>query len=281
MDMEGILAITFIFGGRDPVPPVDQPGRARRWPSASGATAARRARIPSCWRRWTPSGPRCRSCTSGWISPSGYCSAAGAREDRGEPVKSTIRRSFIDRHGDGRVDLRSGSLRGPIGEALARRIGRRPALGRRARMAAGRAAARVAELEERLDFTERSAAGAAGRRARQGGTRDAAPGHSADPPTCPSIRTCRHELGRAGDVMIVLLVMAACTIVLWPLVRALARRLEGRGGRTRRSAAKWSGCSSGLAKSTSSRSAIAELEERLDFTERMLAQSREPDRLQR
>jgi Tfp pilus assembly protein PilN len=83
-------------------------------------------------------------------------------------------------------------------------------------------------------------------------------------------------------VMIFLLVTTACTIVLWPLARALARRLEGRGGHD---AVALRGevehLQQRLGEVDQLQIRIADLEERLDFTERMLAQSREPDRLQR
>ena len=83
-------------------------------------------------------------------------------------------------------------------------------------------------------------------------------------------------------VMIVLLVMTACTIVLWPLARALARRLEGRGGQdTSALRGEVEQLQHRLGEVDQLQVRIAELEERLDFTERMLAQSREPDRLQR
>ena len=83
-------------------------------------------------------------------------------------------------------------------------------------------------------------------------------------------------------VMIVLLVMTACTIVLWPLARALARRLEGRGGQDASALrVEVEHLHQRLGEVDQLQVRIAELEERLDFTERMLAQSREPDRLQR
>jgi Tfp pilus assembly protein PilN len=82
-------------------------------------------------------------------------------------------------------------------------------------------------------------------------------------------------------VMVVLLVVTACTIVLWPLVRALARRLEGRGGQDAALRGEVEQLHQRLGEVDQLQARIAELEERLDFTERMLAQSREPDRLQR
>jgi Tfp pilus assembly protein PilO len=89
------------------------------------------------------------------------------------------------------------------------------------------------------------------------------------------------RLDSPAVVMIVLLVMTACTIVLWPLVRALARRLEGRGGQDAALRGDVEHLQQRLGEVDQLQVRIAELEERLDFTERMLAQSREPDRLQR
>jgi Tfp pilus assembly protein PilO len=82
-------------------------------------------------------------------------------------------------------------------------------------------------------------------------------------------------------VMITLLVMTAITIVLWPLARALARRLEGRGAVDAALRAEMEQLHHRLGEVDVMQGRIAELEERLDFTERLLAQSREPDRLQR
>jgi Tfp pilus assembly protein PilO len=82
-------------------------------------------------------------------------------------------------------------------------------------------------------------------------------------------------------VMITLLVMTAVTIVLWPLARALGRRLEGRASVDAALRAEVEQLHHRLGEVDAMQGRIAELEERLDFTERLLAQSREPDRLQR
>jgi Tfp pilus assembly protein PilO len=79
--------------------------------------------------------------------------------------------------------------------------------------------------------------------------------------------------------MIVLTVVAAVTLVLWPLVRALARRLEGKGGKDPALQRELEQLQQRLAEVDALHSRVAELEERLDFTERLLARSREPDRL--
>jgi hypothetical protein len=79
-------------------------------------------------------------------------------------------------------------------------------------------------------------------------------------------------------LLIVFGALAACVIVLWPLVRALGRRIEGRGANPAmaRELEEWRGR---MAEVDHLQGRVAELEERLDFAERMLAQRREPDRL--
>jgi len=78
--------------------------------------------------------------------------------------------------------------------------------------------------------------------------------------------------------MITLAVLCTAGILLWPLVRAMARRLESGGGN-----AQLQGeveiLRDRLQQLEQSQARMGELEERLDFTERLLAQGREPDRL--
>jgi hypothetical protein len=81
-------------------------------------------------------------------------------------------------------------------------------------------------------------------------------------------------------IMIVLASLAAATIILWPIVRALARRLEGKGGDSALRT-DLEQLQARLTEVDSLQIRVAELEERVDFTERLLAQTREPDRLQR
>ena len=75
-------------------------------------------------------------------------------------------------------------------------------------------------------------------------------------------------------VMMVVTVMAAVTIVLWPLARALARRLEGRGV-SQDLLQQVDELRERVRDLESSQHRVAELEERLDFTERLLAQRRD------
>ena len=82
-------------------------------------------------------------------------------------------------------------------------------------------------------------------------------------------------------VMIFLAGLTAATIVLWPIARALARRLEGRGSGDAALRGDLDQMHHRLAEVEALQLRVAELEERLEFTERVLARSREPDRLQR
>jgi Tfp pilus assembly protein PilO len=82
-------------------------------------------------------------------------------------------------------------------------------------------------------------------------------------------------------LMIVIAALAATTIILWPIMRAFARRLEGKGGADPALRGEVEQLHARVAEVEALQSRIAELEERVDFTERLLAQNREPDRLQR
>jgi Tfp pilus assembly protein PilO len=82
-------------------------------------------------------------------------------------------------------------------------------------------------------------------------------------------------------LMIVLAALAATVIILWPIMRAFGRRLEGKGAADPALRAEVEQLHARLAEVDTLQARIAELEERVDFTERLLAQNREPDRLQR
>jgi hypothetical protein len=79
-------------------------------------------------------------------------------------------------------------------------------------------------------------------------------------------------------VMVVLAGLAAITIVLWPLVRALARRLEGRSAASAALQAELEELRGRVHELEGTQSRLLDLEERLDFTERILTQ-KEPARL--
>src|SRR3954452_17234322 len=87
-----------------------------------------------------------------------------------------------------------------------------------------------------------------------------------------------------GPPVVLLIVIAALTatvIILWPIMRAFGRRLEGKGAADPALRTEVEQLHARLAEVDTLQARIAELEERVDFTERLLAQNREPDRLQR
>jgi hypothetical protein len=86
--------------------------------------------------------------------------------------------------------------------------------------------------------------------------------------------------GPPAIVMIVLLSLIAATVILWPIMRALGRRLEGKGPTDPALRAEVEQLQHRLADVDNLQLRVSELEERIDFTERLLAQQ-EPDRLKR
>ena len=85
----------------------------------------------------------------------------------------------------------------------------------------------------------------------------------------------------AGIVTIVVFALFVSDIILWPLLRALARRLEGKGNdpALREEVER---LQHRLEEMDGLQARMAELEERVDFTERMLVrgqESPEPGRL--
>src|SRR5437867_3333850 len=82
------------------------------------------------------------------------------------------------------------------------------------------------------------------------------------------------QLGPAFAIPVGIIASAAAAFVLrGPLGQALARRLEGRTGESTDNEAV-------LRALDEVRGEMAELSERVDFTERVLTQQREPERLQ-
>jgi Tfp pilus assembly protein PilO len=92
------------------------------------------------------------------------------------------------------------------------------------------------------------------------------------PPFDPNL-IWMNEGGPPAIVMIVVCSLIAATIILWPIMRALARRLEGRGAPDPALRAEMEQVHQRLAEIDSLQVRLAELEERLDFTERLLAQA--------
>jgi hypothetical protein len=82
--------------------------------------------------------------------------------------------------------------------------------------------------------------------------------------------------GVPGSVLFIVLVsVVAATIILLPIVRALARRLEGKGTVDTGLKADVEHLHQRLGEVDALQARIGELEERLDFAERMLARTPE------
>jgi hypothetical protein len=100
------------------------------------------------------------------------------------------------------------------------------------------------------------------------------------PPESGGHMTLGGTLSDAAAVIIVLALLGTAVVLVWPLIRALSRRLEGGPSaaglreEVENLRARVDGLEQGQAR-------VGELEERVDFAERLLAQSREADRLQR
>jgi Tfp pilus assembly protein PilO len=76
-------------------------------------------------------------------------------------------------------------------------------------------------------------------------------------------------------VMVVLAVLTAATIILWPIMRALGRRMEGKAAGGAEVRAELDELRHHLGEVDALQARVAELEERLDFTERMLVRGQE------
>jgi hypothetical protein len=72
-------------------------------------------------------------------------------------------------------------------------------------------------------------------------------------------------------VTIVFLALVAATVILWPIMRAFGRRLEGKGPGDAALRAEVEQLTHRLGEVDQLHQRIAELEERIDFAERMLA----------
>jgi hypothetical protein len=80
-------------------------------------------------------------------------------------------------------------------------------------------------------------------------------------------------------VLIVLAGLLACTVILWPIVRAFARRIEHKGGSDPVLRSDVEHLQQRLGDVEVLQARVAELEERLDFAERLLAQPPQPARV--
>jgi hypothetical protein len=82
--------------------------------------------------------------------------------------------------------------------------------------------------------------------------------------------------GAPALVMIVFLALAATTVILWPIMRAFGRRLEGKGHADAALRAEVEQLQQRLGDVDHLHQRVSELEERLDFAERMLARPGSP-----
>ncbi len=104
------------------------------------------------------------------------------------------------------------------------------------------------------------------------------------PPVPPMPPLPGSEMSLSGSlegVAAVILLLGAGLIVaalIWPLIRAIARRIEG-GGANAELQAELETLRERVRLLEEVPPRMAELEERVDFTERIVAQGREPDRL--
>ena len=80
-------------------------------------------------------------------------------------------------------------------------------------------------------------------------------------------------------VVIVIASLIAVTIILWPIMRAFARRLEGKGTVDSALRAEVEQLDIRLAEVDALRQEVAELHERVDFAERVLLKSHERNEL--
>jgi hypothetical protein len=84
---------------------------------------------------------------------------------------------------------------------------------------------------------------------------------------------------QGGPVMVVIVLVAALTattIILWPIVRAFARRLEGKGATDATLKAEVDQLHARLSDVDSLQARVLDLEERVDFAERLLAKTQTP-----
>ena len=95
------------------------------------------------------------------------------------------------------------------------------------------------------------------------------------PPFDPNL-IFRNDGGPPAIDLIVFLGLLATTIILWPVMRAFARRLEGKGASDPALHAEIEQLQHRLGEVDGLHQRVAELEERIDFTERMLARTQAP-----
>jgi Tfp pilus assembly protein PilO len=95
-------------------------------------------------------------------------------------------------------------------------------------------------------------------------------------PPIPPIPFDPNRIAGPFLVMIVIAALAATAIVLLPIMRAFGRRLEGKASGDPALRDEVDQLHARLSEVDTLQARVAELEERVDFTERLLAQAHEP-----
>ncbi|HEY8197648.1 MAG TPA: hypothetical protein VIG04_11745 [Gemmatimonadales bacterium] len=106
----------------------------------------------------------------------------------------------------------------------------------------------------------------------------APPAPPVPPPFDPNL-IFMNDGGPPNVLLIVIAALTAITIILWPIMRAFGRRLEGKGNADSSLRAEVEQLHASLAEMDVLRQEVAELHERVDFAERLLAQAQQPARL--
>ena len=101
------------------------------------------------------------------------------------------------------------------------------------------------------------------------------------PPQLPgSELSVSGSLEDLAAVVLLLGVGLMLAALVWPLIKAIARRIEG-GAAGAEMQAELEGLRERVRQLEEMQPRMLELEERVDFTERIVAKTREPDRLER
>lgn len=100
------------------------------------------------------------------------------------------------------------------------------------------------------------------------------------PPQGPSSVSVSGSLEDMAAVALLLGVGLILAALVWPLIKAIARRIEG-GSASAEVQAELEGLRDRVRQLEEMQPRMLELEERVDFTERIVAKGREPDRLER
>ena len=107
-----------------------------------------------------------------------------------------------------------------------------------------------------------------------------APAPPLPPPVPGSEMSVTGSLDGFAAVAMLLSVGVLVAVLLWPLIKAVARRIESGGGAGAELQGELETLRDRVRQLEEMAPRMAELEERLDFTERVVTQGREPDRLQ-